>query len=203
MDAGSLAMPRRALSTAPRETAPAVSNTRIAMLVVIAGESMLFAGLVGMYLVFRLSRPWPPPDLPRLPLALTAVNTLILLASALPMTGALAAARGLRPHLVTRRVALTAVLGTLFLAVQGAEWLRLLRHGLTLGGSMYGATFYVLIGCHGAHVLVAVLWLAVTAAVVSRGIFTPGRRTALEMCAWYWYFVCGLWLVLFPLVYLY
>jgi heme/copper-type cytochrome/quinol oxidase subunit 3 len=203
MDAGTLTMPRRSTPHVVRETAPAVSNTRIAMLVVIAAESMLFAGLIGMYLVFRLSRPWPPRDLPRLPLGLTTLNTLVLFASAVPMTRALRAVRGLDRRGLVRALELTTFLGASFLAVQGLEWTRLVRHGLTLGGSMYGATFYVLIGCHGVHVLAAVTWLAVTAVLARRGFFRPGRAAALEMCGMYWYFVCALWVVLFPLVYLY
>ncbi len=203
MDAGSLAMPRRIVSPPPALAAPPVSNTRLAMVVVIAGESMLFAGLIGMFLVFRLSRPWPPADLPRLPLGLTFLNTLVLFASALPMSRALGAVRrDDRPTLV-RMLGLTALLGTTFLSVQGLEWVRLVRHGLTLGSSMYGATFYVLIGCHGVHLLIAVLWLAVTAILAARGFFRAARHAALEMCAIYWYFVCALWVVLFPLVYLY
>ena len=203
MDAGTLAMPRRIAPPAATTAAPPVSNTRIAMIVVIAGESMLFAGLIGMYLVFRLSRPWPPADLPRLPLGMTTLNTLVLFASTFPMTRALRAVRrNDRPTLV-RALALTALLGTTFLAVQGLEWVRLVRHGLTLGSSMYGAAFYTLIGCHGVHVLVAVLWLVVTAVLAARGVFRASRHAALEMCAIYWYFVCALWLVLFPLVYLY
>jgi len=60
-------MRRRVVPPPPAE-APPVSNTRLAMIVLITGESMLFAGLIGMYLVFRLSaRAWPPADLPRLP----------------------------------------------------------------------------------------------------------------------------------------
>ena len=203
MDAASLVMPRRIVPPAAGNAAPAISNTRIAMVVVIAGESMLFSGLIGMYLVFRLSRPWPPADLPRLPLGITSLNTLVLFASALPMTRALRAVRRDDQPALVRTLALTAILGIAFLAVQGLEWVRLLRHGLTLGSSMYGACFYVLIGCHGVHVLVAVLWLAVTAILAARGVFRSARHAALEMCAIYWYFVCALWLILFPLVYLY
>src|SRR5207249_3924970 len=81
----------------------------------------------------------------------------LLFASAVPMTRALGAVRrNDRPALV-RALALTLLLGTTFLAVQGLEWVRLVRHGLTLGSSMYGAAFYTLIGCHGVHVLIAVL----------------------------------------------
>jgi len=186
METGSIVVPRRVVPFARPEQAPAVSNARLAMIVLIAGESMLFAGLIGAYLVFRLAaRNWPPPDLPRLPLGLTAVNSVMLLAS-----------------IIARSVGQTALLGGAFLFVQGIEWVRLVRHGLTLASGTYGATFYVLIGCHGVHVLAAVTWLAVTALLARRGAFTAGRQAPLEMCAIYWYFVCGLWLVLFPLVYL-
>src|SRR2546427_11899951 len=104
---------------------------------------------------------------------------------------------------LVRALALTALLGTTYLTVQGLEWVRLVRHGLTLGSSMYGAAFYTLIGCHGVHGLVAVLWLAVTAILAARGVFRAARPAALEMCAIYRYFVCALWLALLPLGYLY
>ncbi|TMA33728.1 MAG: heme-copper oxidase subunit III [Deltaproteobacteria bacterium] len=203
MQTGALAMRRRVAPLPPADSPP-VSNTRLAMIVLITGESMLFAGLIGMYLVFRLAaRTWPPPDQPRLPLGLTTLNSAVLLGSAIPLARALGAIRRGETDRVARRVELTALLGLLFLAVQGAEWARLVRHGLTLGSGTYGGSFYVLIGCHALHVLAAVTWLAAVAVLARRGRFTPARHAALEMCSLYWYFVCGLWVVLFPLVYLY
>jgi len=196
-------MPRRVVPLARPDEGRAVSNARLAMIVLIAGESMLFAGLIGAYLVFRLAaRNWPPPDLPRLPLGLTAANSLLLLASGIPMGRALRAARRYDRRRLARSLAQTALLGGTFLLVQGIEWFRLVRHGLTLASGTYGATFYVLIGCHGVHVLAAVTWLAITALLARRGAFIAGRQAPLEMCAIYWYFVCALWVVLFPLVYL-
>lgn len=202
MSAGTLAMPRRPAAL-PATPEPLVSNTRLAIVIVIVAETMLFAGLVGMYLVFRLSAPsWPPPDLPRLPVAITALNSLVLFASLVPLTRALRAAQR---HQAASRGALqlAALLGALFLAVQGIEWLRLIAHGLTPSSGVYGGAFYLLIGCHAVHVLVAVLWLAVLAVRERRA--RPGWNSwaGLEMCTFYWYFVCGLWLFLFPLVYLY
>jgi heme/copper-type cytochrome/quinol oxidase subunit 3 len=184
-------------------TAPAVSNTRLAMIIVIATETMFFAGLIGTFLVFRLAAAtWPPPGLPRLPLAVTTLNTLVLLGSLVPMSRALRAVRRDDAAGTTSGVRTTALLGGLFLVVQGAEWARLVRHGLTLSSGTYGAIFYVLIGCHGLHVLVAVAWLAVAALLARRARFTAVQHAGLEMCAMYWYFVCALWAVLFPLVYL-
>jgi cytochrome c oxidase subunit 3 len=201
MTAGPLTMPRRPVST-PEVPEPAVSNTRLAIVIVITAESMLFAGLIGMYLVFRLSQVWPPPDLPRLPVGVAALNTVVLFASLVPLTRAL---RGARAHDATGRsgVQIAALLGALFLTVQGVEWLRLLAHGLTPASSVYGGTFYLLIGCHGLHVLAAVIWLGVLAVLERRARPTWSSWAGLEMCTLYWYFVCGLWAVLFPLVYVY
>ena len=204
MTTGTLAMPRRHVPRPAPVAPPLISNTRIAIIIIIAAEAMFFVGLIGTFLVFRLAAPvWPPPNLPRLPLLVTTFNSVLLFASMVPMTRALRAIRADRADAAARALSITALLGVVFLLVQGGEWVRLVRHGLTLGSSMYGATFYMLIGCHALHVLCAVAWLATVAALAHRGTFSAPAHAGLEMCAIYWYFVCGLWIVLFPLVYLY
>ena len=125
----------------------------LAIMMLIASEMMLFSGLIGSFLIFRLQAPfWPPPALPRLPIAVTWVNTFVLLSSALTMTLALRAVHRSRQRLLRRYLLATLALGVTFLAVQGGEWVRLVAHGLKLSSGMYGGTFYLLIGCHGAHV---------------------------------------------------
>ena len=182
---------------------PAVSNARLAMLVFLGAEAMFFAGLVGAFLVFRLgSVTWPPAGQPRLPVAVTAVNTVILLLSAYTMYRGLRAIRaGSRQGLAGGLLA-TALLGAVFLGVQGVEWVRLVHFGLTLSTGVYGATFYTLIGTHGLHVLGALLWLAVMLVGATRNRFSAARHVAVELCGMYWYFVVGLWPILFALVYL-
>jgi heme/copper-type cytochrome/quinol oxidase subunit 3 len=165
--------------------APIISNGRLAVLILLAAEAMLFAGFIGSFLVYKLSVPfWPPPGLPRLPIQVTWVNTFVLLASG-----------------VTMNLAVRALLGTAFLAIQGGEWMRLVAHGLHLSSGTYGATFYTLIGLHGFHVLCAVLWLMGVFVAAMLGRFTVFRHSPVEICAIYWYFVCAVWPVLFFLVY--
>jgi heme/copper-type cytochrome/quinol oxidase subunit 3 len=173
------------------------------MLIFLAFEGMFFAGLIGAFLVYRLgSQFWPPVGQPRLPILVTWANTAILLFSSYTMRDALRAMRmGDRDGLTTG-LSRTALLGTTFLIVQGSEWLRLIRHGLTLSAGIYGATFYTVIGCHGLHVLGAVIWLLI-ARFGSRDMRCSARRQiGIELCGMYWYFVVGLWPVLFALVYL-
>lgn len=180
-----------------------MGNGRIAIVMLIAAETMLFTGLIGAYVVLRgTSGPWPPPGQPRLPLAITWANTGLLLLSCWTMSRASAA---LRAGLVSRlRLSLveTGLLGSAFLGVQGSEWVRLLGHGLTVSTSLYGATFYMLIGLHGVHVAAAVAWLLWLLARCGGSRFTLKRAAGVDLCVIYWYFVCALWAVLFPLVYL-
>ena len=173
------------------------------MAIFLAFESMFFAALIAAYLVFRLRTAiWPPADLPALPLAVTWINTAVLAASAYTMHRARVAQQAGHRDDVARDLLATGALGTLFLVVQGSEWVRLVGHGLTISTGMYGATFYTLIGCHGVHVLAAVAWLLIVLARAQRSRFAGGIRVPLELCSIYWFYVVGLWAALFPLVYL-
>lgn len=173
------------------------------MALFIAAETMLFGGMIGAFLVFRFGTVvWPPEGLPLLPLGLTAVNTLVLFASCVPMARAVSAMRrrdaaGLRSGLL-----LAATLGIAFLAIQGTEWASLVGHGLTITSGPYGSTFYVLIGMHGIHVLGAVGWLVALLGGSFLGRFEGRESVAVDLAGIYWYFVSALWAVLFPLVYL-
>jgi hypothetical protein len=74
--------------------APIASNAWLATVMFLGAEAMFFAGLIGAFIVFRIgSAVWPPPFQPRLPIGITGVNTIILLASAITMHMALRAVR--------------------------------------------------------------------------------------------------------------
>jgi len=131
------------------------------------------------------------------------VNTLILLASAVTMRLSLRAVRANDRKQLIRLLATTAALGGIFLAIQGFEWIRLIRFGLTVSSSVYGGLFYTLIGFHGLHVLGALIWLLTVFALTQQGRFSKERHVGLQTCCMYWTFVVGLWPVLYGLIYLY
>ena len=188
----------------PHVSQPPMSNARMGMLMLIGAETMFFSGLIGAYVVFRFgSRVWPSGHL-YLPVGVTWVNTCFLLFSCYTMHRALRAIRSGRANQqpFVRWLTITALLGGIFLSVQGYEWVQLVRDGLTISTGMYGATFYTLIGCHGLHVLAAVLWLSIVLMQARRGRFSHHRHIGVETCSMYWYYVGALWLVLFPLIYL-
>jgi heme/copper-type cytochrome/quinol oxidase subunit 3 len=184
-------------TTAVPASPPLPPAAVLGTVLVIACDVMLFAGLLFVFWVLRLAAPvWPPPLQPRLPLGLTAMNTLVLLAS-----GAVITWTG--PHArVVRRLAAAMVLGALFVAVQGYEWVRLVGFGLTVTSGTYGALFYTVIGAHALHVVVALAWLGATLVRAAR-IGSGGDRDAtMEACVLYWRFVVALWPPLYVCVYL-
>lgn len=180
-----------------------LDNLRVAILFFIGAESMFFAALISALFVLRSSLPvWPPPLQPRLPIEVTAANTAVLLVSSLAMVLAARASTLAGRRDLVRWLSVAALLGALFLGVQGFEWVRLIRHGLTLSSSTYGTTFYTLIGTHAVHVAGALAWLLATAVLARAGRLERRGGALVRGCALYWHFVVALWVVLFVAVYL-
>ncbi|MDE0315536.1 MAG: cytochrome c oxidase subunit 3 [Candidatus Poribacteria bacterium] len=182
-----------------------LSNAKLGVLILLGAETMLFVGLIGAFLVFRMGNDiWPPlshADI-QLPRLITGANTLLLIISGLTMFLALRAVQQDQVKQLRIWLMFTGILGLLFLVIQGSEWIQLVHKGLTLQSGIYGGIFYVLIGCHAVHVLGAVIWLAIVVGKAVAGKFTAVRYTGVETCAIYWVYVVALWPILYVLVYL-
>jgi cytochrome c oxidase subunit 3/cytochrome o ubiquinol oxidase subunit 3 len=96
----------------------------------------------------------------------------------------------------------TAMLGTLFIAGQVFEFTEFNHEGLSLSTNLFGTTFFVLTGFHGAHVTVGVLILLSLFVVSMRGGIQQKDSLAIELAGLYWHFVDIVWIVIFTLVYL-
>ncbi len=99
-------------------------------------------------------------------------------------------------------MALTIVLGASFIALQAYEYHEAYtKLGLTLGSGIYGATFFMLTGFHGAHVTLGTIILIVMFVRILRGHFNPEKHFGFEAASWYWHFVDVVWVGLFIFVY--
>ncbi len=182
-----------------------LSNAKLAVLILLGAETMLFVGLIGAFLVFRMGNvTWPPlshADI-QLPRVVTGINTVLLIISGYTMFQALCAIQKDRVKQLRNWLIFTGTLGLLFLVIQGSEWVQLVRNGLTLQSGVYGGIFYVLIGCHAVHVLGAVIWLVIVVGMAVAGRFSAVSYTGVETCTIYWIFVVALWPILYFLVYI-
>jgi cytochrome c oxidase subunit 3 len=131
-----------------------------------------------------------------------AFNTALLLSSGVTITIAHHALRAGNRGMLNLFLALTFLLGFIFVSFQMYEYGEAYLHlNLTLGSGIYGSTFFMLTGFHGLHVTVGAIMLVVIWLRCLKGHFTPQRHFAFEAVAWYWHFVDVVWLVLFVFVY--
>ena len=178
-----------------------VSSSIFATVILIMTEVMFFAALISAYMIIRSgAEEWPPWGQPRLPVFATALNSLTLLASAFCLHRSVKVF-SLQISQSKQLLALAIVLGVVFVSVQGYEWVRLISFGLTITSSTYGGVFYLIIGAHGLHVIGGLLALL---ACLRRLNSTSQQLTIdnLRAAQIFWYFVVGVWPVLYTLVYL-
>lgn len=181
-----------------------IPNPVLGMMFFICTEVMFFAGLISAYIVIRSGETvWPPLDQPRLPVEATAFNSLVLLASGVVLFRAGKALASRSHYAKTQKlVTVSILLGAFFVLFQGYEWVQLIGFGLTATASMYGGLFYIIIGTHAAHVTGALLFLIHIRAKVS-----PSGKDRLDPAVFVaasilWYFVVGVWPILYSMVYL-
>ena len=185
----------------PRKRKKLVSDAVLGMLLFVFVEIMLFAGFISAFVIIKaraIGSVWPPPNQPRLPFEETAVNTTALIASGVVLL--IAHRMFLKGNESVRRLLVAAtLLGGMFVGLQGVEWLALIREGLTITSSTYGALFYTVIGAHATHAVAAILALAWATLRLARGTLT---RDVLSAVAIFWYFVVLVWPFLYFVVYL-
>ncbi len=193
-------------------TTTGIDNRKLLMWLFLASETLLFGSLIAAYLIYRnqsLTPPCPSDcvfdgvkheglfDIP-----FTSVSAFVLLMSSVTMVLALAAIqrgdqRGLRIWLFA-----TALLGALFISGQAFEFTEFNQEGLSLSSNLFGTTFFVLTGFHGAHVTVGVLILLSLLVMAFRGRLTRAESLNVELAGLYWHFVDVVWIAIFTLVYL-
>lgn len=205
-----------AASPAHIDTSTGLDSRKMAFWVFIGSECLLFGSLIATYMAYKgysLAGPKPHEggwtnaaghvvDHGIFNIPLTSFSTFILLMSSVMMVLALnAVQRGDRRGSILW-LALTAFGGSIFLGCQVYEFTHFYHEGLTLKTSLFGSTFYLLTGFHGAHVTVGVIYLISLMALAIKGRLGPEKSLNVEIAGLYWHFVDVIWIVIFPLVYL-
>jgi cytochrome c oxidase subunit 3 len=142
---------------------------------------------------------WPPKGIEVLdPFGFPLLNTFILLCSGTTVTWAHhALIHGDREGL-KRGLWCTILLGLLFTSIQAYEYI---HAPFGFKGNIYGATFFMATGFHGAHVIIGTIFLIVCLVRAYKGDFSPKQHFGFEAAAWYWHFVDVVWLFLFVSIY--
>jgi cytochrome c oxidase subunit III len=195
------------------DSGPPISRARLATVLWIVVETMIFGGMLSAFVITRKSAAtWPPAyetarseivSPPRVEMLAPTVNAGILISAFVVALMAQRAARkreGLRCRL---RLTTVAVLGTLFVGVVVWEFIHEAGRGVTIRAGTYGAYWTILTAAHALHVLAGVIWLLI--ALRPRPalplVAIDGQRV--DHLGLYWGFITIVWIVLLVLLHVY
>ena len=134
---------------------------------------------------------------------LPLINTILLVTSSFTVTVAHHALKAGNRQKVKMWMGATIVLALAFLVLQAEEYMHAYQElNLTLQSGIYGSTFFMLTGFHGAHVMLGSLMLIIMLIRLQKGHFTADNHFGFEAASWYWHFVDVVWLGLFVFVYI-
>ena len=185
-------------------TTTGLNHRKLLMWAFLGSDCLLFGSLISTYMIYRgksVTPPVNPRDVFNIPY--TSVSAFVLLMSSLAMVLALAAIQRGDVHRMRVWLVATACLGMVFLGGQFYEFTNFATvKGLTIGGNIFGTTFFVLTGFHGTHVTVGVIWLLSVVAASYQGRIKQQNSLDVEIAGLYWHFVDIVWIAIFTLVYL-
>ena len=184
----------------PNEVNGSQSPLWWSMVLLIVIEVMAFGALVSSYFYLRFYAPdWPLAGIERPALLLPTINTVILLASMVPIYWA---DRGMRQGNLRRLIlgfAAAVLVAIVFLVLLVIEYRGL---NYTWATNAYGSIVWVIVGFYAMHVASAIIMVLAVGALAWTGYFTARRRSGVEVACLFWYFVALVWIPLYLTVYM-
>lgn len=173
-------------------------TSAIGMMVALGSWTMMFGALFFVCLALRSQAlAWPPPGLPAPPVALPAINTVVIFCSSMTLVRALGTLRRGQRGEATRSLAVTFALGVLFVALQVVLWRTLWLDGIRTSTGALGTVIYALTALHALHVALALLVLGYLLAQSACGAPMAARVGTLRALGMFWHFIGAMWLAIF------
>lgn len=185
------------------EEFPRFETSKMGVWIFLFSEILLFGGLFATYAVFRgLYFQEFHHDHQELNVTLGAINTVVLLWSSFHVALAVAAIQRGKDRALKLHLAMTILLGCVFLVNKFIEYSGKFSHGIYPWTSNFFSIYFVITGLHGLHVLGGVLALSIILTMAFQGRFSSTNYMRVEGTALYWHLVDVIWIYVFPLLYL-
>jgi cytochrome c oxidase subunit III len=184
------------------------------MWVFLVTEIMFFGGLFTAYLLYRIQFAEAFQHASHhLDIALGCFNTVVLIGSSLTMALAVHSARLSKPKSIAFWIAMTMLLGSIFLGVKAYEYTHKWHEGLVPFNFFLAAPdaghqriffslYFAMTGLHATHMVIGMVIMVIIAWQALKGAYTSRWYTPVEIMGLYWHFVDLVWIFLFPLLYL-
>lgn len=170
----------------------------------LGGETILFSTLFATYLALKNKGPatmeFTTQGLYQLPLVF--VMTMLLLTSSLTSVYAMYHMKNFNFKKMQLWLGLTAFLGLGFLMLEVYEFYHYVQEGFTYGNSAFSSSFYTLVGTHGFHVAIGLVWITLLIFRNSKRGLNLYNATKYYTFSLYWHFIDVVWVFIFTVVYL-
>jgi heme/copper-type cytochrome/quinol oxidase subunit 3 len=175
-----------------------IPTGRLAVWWVIVSEIVIFGGLLGSYIMYRIAHDTFAEQAAHTNTLAGAVNTFILLTSSLSAVLAHKAAESGDGKKAAKLLGATIFGGACFLIVKAFEWTNEIHHGYTITSNTFWSFYYTAAGLHALHVIAGMIIMGFVAASAWRQM----ELHRVELIGIYWHFVDLVWIFLFPLLYI-
>ncbi len=166
-------------------------------------DCVLFASLFATYAVLRHSTFGGPSGGELFSLSFVLIETLILLTSSFTIGLAVLSMQSRKKAQALVWLLATFMLGAVFLGMEIYEFSHLIHEGNSWRRSGFLSAFFTLVGTHGVHIAVGLLWvLTMFMQILNRGFTKPTIRR-LTLLSLYWHFLDIVWIFIFTFVYLF
>lgn len=165
-------------------------------------DLVMFAALFATYAVLHTSTFGGPSGRELFDLPFALAETIILLTSSFTCGLGLLAARSKNLTNTVLSFAITFALGISFLVMEFSEFSRLIADGNGFQRSAFLSSFFTLVGTHGLHISVGLLWMVILFAYIFRRGLTESNIRKLTLLSLFWHFLDIVWIFIFTIVYL-
>ncbi|WP_078409352.1 cytochrome c oxidase subunit III [Priestia abyssalis] len=169
----------------------------------LGGETVLFASLFATYLALKDHTANGPTTQEIFDLPLVFVATMLLLTSSLTSVYAMYHMKNFNFSKMMLWLGVTVLLGAGFLGLEIYEFNHYVHeYGHTFKSSAFGSAFYTLVGFHGGHVAVGLLWILTLMIRNAKRGLNLYNAPKFYVASLYWHFIDVVWVFIFTVVYL-
>ncbi len=179
-----------------------LSKTTIGFWFYLMTDCVLFASLFATFAVLRTATAGGPSSHQLFELSTALVETVILLTSSYTCGIALVGMHAGRIKQLVGGFIATFVLGAAFLTLELNEFAKFVSQGHSWQQSAFLSSFFTLVGTHGLHITVGLIWLLVIIIVLKRRGLTDKLKRQIALFGLFWHFLDLVWIFIFTVVYL-
>jgi len=178
------------------------NGTSLGFWIYLMSDCLIFASLFATYAVLGKSYAAGPAPKDLFDLELVAVNTAMLLFSSITYGFAMLEAYKKNVGRTIVWLGITGLFGAAFIGIELYEFSHLIHEGAGPQRSAFLSAFFALVGTHGLHVTVGLIWLVTLMVQVGKHGVGPANMRRLSCLSMFWHFLDVIWIGVFSFVYL-